>query len=241
MTQKFEPRLALVEDDTVLRDSLMDCFQLSEFPAHAVGSAREFYQLLVHEEIDIAIIDIGLPDEDGFSIARFLRQNLPATGVIMLTARGTAADRVKGHEDGADIYLVKPVEYDELEAAIHSLTRRLAMTAQADSGEGEGPSAELWELDKTEFRVTAPNGNSFGLTNKETRLAVALVQAVGQVVSRTDLLKTLGYFDDEAGQRSLNAVIVRLRAKAEMETGMGLPIQAIRGQGYVLRDMGCRD
>ncbi|MEJ1993104.1 MAG: winged helix-turn-helix domain-containing protein, partial [Maritimibacter sp.] len=143
--------------------------------------------------------------------------------------------------DGADIYLVKPVEYDELEAAIHSLTRRLAMTAPADGGVGEGPSAELWELDKTEFRVTAPNGNSFGLTNKETRLAVALVQAVGQVVSRTDLLKTLGYFDDEAGQRSLNAVIVRLRAKAEMETGMGLPIQAIRGQGYVLRDMGCRD
>ncbi len=230
-----EMKILLVEDDNDLRESLMDCFHLSGFPAVSASSAREFYRLLISEPVSIAIIDVGLPDEDGFSIARFLREQKPETGIIMLTARGTAADRVKGFQQGADIYLIKPVEYPELEAAIQSLSRRLPARTVNQGKEPSGNSG--WFLDRVVFSLSAPNGKRVNITNREARLLTALLETSGALVLRADLLQALGYRDDEFGQRSLNAVVVRLRAKVEDQTGLPLPLSAVRGQGYVIRDM----
>src|SRR3954454_2656076 len=100
------PRVILVEDDADLRDSMEECLRLTGFATIGVGTALEFFRALATTEIDVAVIDVGLPDQDGFEIAALLRQRREI-GVVMLTARGAPDDRIKGFHSGADLYFVK--------------------------------------------------------------------------------------------------------------------------------------
>ena len=229
------PSVILVEDDDALRESLMDCFDPSGLSALAAGTAMQFYRLLASHRCDIVVLDIGLPDEDGLSILRFLREEKPEIGVIILTARGTTADRISGLQTGADIYLVKPVEFAELEAAIHSLSRRL--TRHSSSKAGSQHASSVWLFQQRNLRLIAPNNAFVALTNQECRLLNVMVQAGETAISRSELLEALGYTETDAGHRSLNAALVRLRAKVTEVTGLALPIQAVRGLGYVARNL----
>lgn len=228
------PEIILVEDDVDLRESLMDCFAQSGFAAMAAGSALEFYRLLASHRCDIAILDLGLPDEDGLSIVRFLSEERPRTGIIILTARGTLPDRVSGFRTGADIYLVKPVEYAELEAAILSVRRRLEAQSR---NRGDDADTDAWKFDSQTLQLIAPNAVSVALTGQECRLVGALLAAKGDSVSRADLLAALGYAHDRSSHSRLNAVLVRLRAKVVQATGLALPIQTVRGQGYLAHNL----
>lgn len=229
------PNVILVEDDDVLRESLMDCFDPSGLRAVAAGTAMQFYRLLASQPCDIVVLDIGLPDEDGLSVLRFLREERPEIGVIILTARSTAADRVSGRQTGADLYLVKPVEFAELEAAIRNLSRRLSAHAYPESGAQQ--AGNVWLFRQQNLRLIAPNGASVDLTNQECRLFNAMARAGETAIPRRDLLKALGYPETDAGDRSLNAALVRLRAKVTEATGLALPIQTVRGLGYVARNL----
>ena len=229
--------IALIEDDHDLRESLYECLTVSGYRVLAASSALDFYRLLVNHSFDIVVADIQLPDEDGFSIARFLRANQPETGVIMLTAKAAIDDRVRGYESGADIYLVKPVEYQELDAAIVSLLRRVTRPAQQAASAAGVPVSHLWTFERDTLCLHAPNGTSLNVTGREARLISVLASSIKEVVSREDVMSALEYTDDPHGQRSLNAVVVRLRAKVEQTTSLSLPLQTIRGQGYVLHDL----
>ena len=231
-----ELTIALIEDDHDLRESLFECLALSGHTILTAHSALDFYRLMVNHTFDIVIADVSLPDEDGFSITRFLRANQPDIGVIMLTAKGSTDDRVRGYESGADIYMVKPVEYPELEAAITSLKRRLVQPPPQGGVPGlHGPYD--WTFERDTLTLVAPNGTSLKVTTREARLLSHLASSTKELVHRTDLLQTLDYVDDMHGRRSLNAVVVRLRAKVEESTGLSLPLQTVRGQGYVLHDV----
>ncbi|UOA29377.1 Transcriptional regulatory protein CusR (plasmid) [Pseudosulfitobacter sp. DSM 107133] len=224
----------LVEDNTALRESLMDCFAESGIRAVAAETALQFYRLLASSPCDIAILDIGLPDEDGLSILQFLRQEKPHIGAILMTARGSLNDRIAGLQTGADIFLTKPVEYVELEAALRNLSRRLG--AQATS-ENIQATDDDWVFHKNSFRLIAPNNVAVPLTHQECRLVNGFAQAEGATVPRHEVLAALGYAQTDAGQRSLNATLVRLRAKVDKLTGLALPVQTIRGLGYVVRNL----
>ncbi|MBB6428168.1 response regulator transcription factor [Sphingopyxis sp. JAI128] len=225
--------LILVEDHADLRDSLMECLAQSGYDAVAAGSALEFYKLLASHRCDVAILDLGLPDEDGMSIVRYLRQEKPDTRIILCTARGTTADRIAGLRTGADLYLAKPVEYAELEAAIQSLSRRIGNAGENRSSRPD----DDWVFHRQNLRLIAPNGLWAPLTTQECRFVGSFVAAGGSPVARTVLLDALGYADDESGHRSLNAVLVRLRTKVAHATDFALPVQAVRGQGYLAHQL----
>ncbi|QYO77640.1 response regulator transcription factor [Devosia salina] len=229
------PNVILVEDDDALRESLMDCFDPSGLNAVSAGTAMQFYRLLASRPCDVVVLDIGLPDEDGLSILRFLHEQRPEIGVIIMTARGTVADRISGLQTGADLYLVKPVEFEELEAAIRNLSRRLSTQTAPDTG--LPPAGKLWLFQNQNLRLIAPDNTPVPLTNLECRLLNVMARAGDSAISRADLLEALGYSETDAGHRGLNAALVRLRAKVTEATGLALPIQTLRGQGYVARNL----
>jgi DNA-binding response OmpR family regulator len=117
-------KVIVVDDDVDLREGLVECLRLAGFEAIGVGSALNFYQALSTTCFDVAVLDVNLPDADGYSIARFLseRTNL---GIVFMTGRGRKDDRIAGFRCGADLYFVKPVSAQELSLAIANLARRL--------------------------------------------------------------------------------------------------------------------
>ena len=150
-------RVLLVEDDKDLRESLVECLELAGLEVEAAGCAMEFYQILSSADaaFEIAVVDIGLPDQSGFEMTRFLRHNT-AMGVIILTARNSIKDRVQGYDSGADLYFVKPIDCLELAAAIRNLSFRMA----GRKSEGETPTSSEWLFEKRHWRLTTPWGKT---------------------------------------------------------------------------------
>ncbi|EGY00783.1 two component transcriptional regulator [Nitrospirillum viridazoti Y2] len=228
------PRVVLVEDDVDLRELLAHCLSSQGLAVTTAGSGLELYQQIAKEPADIVILDIGLPDQDGYAIASFLRANTNM-GLIILTARSRVDDRLKGFTSGADLYFVKPVDCRELAIAATNLARRLAAgpdvndlpSLQASS------SSEPWVLDNARWSVLSPRGLPVRLTAKEFDLVVALTQDPGRAVDRTALLEMLDYANTVQGSRGLDALVSRLRRKIEAAVGEAFPIQTVHAKGYL--------
>lgn len=223
------PRVILVEDDADLRESIEEYLRLTGFATIGVGSALEFFRTLATTEIDVAVIDVGLPDQEGFEIASLLRRRREI-GVVMLTARGASEDRIKGFQSGADLYFVKPVDCRELAAALLNLVGRLPRRAASGA---ESPAADEWTLDRVGWSFRDPGGREIQVTSSEMRLLDAIVVEPGTTVARGALLTALGYRDDESGKRSLDVLVSRLRRKIEVTTGGKAPIQTVHNRGYL--------
>lgn len=224
-------RIVVVEDEDELRDEVIFNLAHDGFDVVGVGDGTELERVLRESPADIVILDVGLPGEDGFSIARRLRQDPSsrAMGIIMLTAMGAVDNRVQGLKDGADVYLVKPVVFAELQASILSLSRRLALAAPAPAPDRWRYAAERWEL-------SPPAGIKIKLTLTEKRLVEILIRDPGVAVKRRDIIKGLGESPAEYDERRLEAVISRLRRKIEQAKSLSQPIQAAHGVGYAFVD-----
>lgn len=218
-------RIILVEDDTDLRESLLEALAIHGYPVTGVGTGLAFYREVGRREFDVAIIDLGLPDVDGYELVEFARRNSSA-GVIVVTARGEVAERVKGYVSGADLYLTKPVEITELAAAIASIAaRRRAATAQ---GKVDG-----WRLTQDSWRLIAPDGGECQLSRREFQLLAALADSNGQPVTRDTLYKRVyGSVDDGAASSTLDSLVSRLRSRYRNQHGRQLPLQTVAGSGY---------
>lgn len=226
-------QIALVEDNADLRDDLQ--FQLSsqglQVAALADGLALDHH--LLSAPCDVAVLDIGLPGENGLSIAARLRQAYPAMGIIMLTARGEIDNRLDGYKQGADTYLVKPVDWRELLAQIHALKRRATVLSAPTR-------ANEWLLKQAGRELLTPQGRSISLTHMEGVVLKVLAQHAGQTVER-DLLMS-GVLGEQAHQldpRRLEVCISRLRQKMldAMDSSVTaqtdqLPLKTVRGAGY---------
>lgn len=221
-------RAILVEDDHGLRDALVST--LSQLGVETIGTSKaaEFYQQLLIQSFDLAIIDLGLPDSDGLSIVRFLadRNDL---GLIILSAAGADEDRIRGFTSGADLYFVKPVNCQELAAAATRLAQR-RFSAKAT----EAP--ESWVVHRKEWRLTAPTGTVIALTSKEMEFLSCLGARSGEAVSRAELLGWLRSNPDVTDTRSLDALIRRLRLKADPLLGCPLPVRTVHGVGYLFSE-----
>ncbi|MBB6252762.1 response regulator transcription factor [Nitrospirillum iridis] len=228
------PRVVLVEDDVDLRELLAHCLSSQGLAVSTAGSALELYRQIAKEPADIVILDIGLPDQDGYAIASFLRANTNM-GLIILTARSRVDDRLKGFTSGADLYFVKPVDCRELAIAATNLARRLNTAPEVADTQGHAapPSSEPWVLDSARWSVHSPRGLPVRLTAKEFDLVVALTQEPGRAVDRTVLLETLDYANTVQGSRGLDALVSRLRRKIEAAVGEAFPIQTVHAKGYL--------
>ena len=224
--------VVVVEDDPDLCGSILRYLSLVGMTVKRAGSGAELDAVLAGFTPDLLVLDVNLPGEDGFSIAARLRAT-SKFGIVMLTARGQLDDRVLGLTAGADAYLVKPVQFRELEAVIHSLARRLHEAQPEEKTDPREDGHRAWSFDAANWALLTPNGCQVSLTNAEYRVLQTLTAEPGASVAREDIAtalgKTVGGYDD----RSIDAVMARLRRKVQVATGENLPIRAVRSVGYV--------
>ncbi len=232
-------QVVVLEDDPLLRDHIL-LPRLADhgFGAIGLGSAADLERLLLQEVPDIVVLDVGLPDADGFAVAQSLRNRHPGIGVVMLTGRQDPADRVRGLVDGADAYLTKPVDVSLLAATLHSLWRRLRAPRDTPGppltdGGDDVIHAGGWRLDCSGWRLQAPDGKAIALTRSERPLLLCLLRQAGDLVRREALISSLtdNVFDFDTHR--LDSLVHRLRRKVATQCDRPLPLVAVHGEGYV--------
>ncbi|WP_319777235.1 response regulator transcription factor [Maridesulfovibrio sp.] len=225
-------RILIAEDDVEQLETLLEYFTLNDFEAHGAGSALEFFEALIGSEYDVSVVDIGLPDKSGFEVVETLRQRTNM-GIIVLTARDSISDKMRGYECGADHYFTKPLDCRELVAAVGSLVERLGNRPEVPD---EGPSSNQsgqWRLNTLLWVLTPPVGNEAKLTEKEMSFLRILISENGSPVAKETLMADLDYAgDDFYGAGALAVMVTRLRKKIREQTGLEPPIKTIRSQGY---------
>lgn len=215
--------VVLVEDDCDLRRSLSDCLVMMGHSAYGVGSAVELYQAMATRKFDVAVVDINLPHYDGFSVVQYLSETSDL-GIIVASARSALEDRVRGYRSGVDIYMTKPIDPEELAAAIDGLgAKKNGRSAQAEP---------VWACSVATMSLTAPNGCRIGLTRREMLFVVRFVGDARGSVSREAVLDALGETDPEKGRRKLDTLVSRLRTKVRDRAGLPLPIDTVQGSGF---------
>ena len=224
------PSVIIVEDDDDFRHSLLTYLRGHGVEARGAADVAGLNALWDHSSADILILDIGLPDDNGFAVtARF--RAFSTVGIIMLTALNQEANRVMGLEGGADTYLVKPVSLREVLATVRRLHQRVAM-AQPLSAEG----GETWAVDALNWALISPDGKRIRLTGTEFRfISLFLAVQPGSVITYDEIFRSMGRGASEATVHSMESVIARLRRKMLTESGRTLPLRASHGNGYSLQ------
>jgi DNA-binding response OmpR family regulator len=231
--------IAIVEDEPVLREDLAFFLREHGYQVHAFSSAGAFYRHLAVHRVAAVILDIGLPGEDGLSICRHLRAHDKQMGILFVTARGQRGDRLTGLQGGADAYLVKPVDLDELMLILGRLCQRVENATQPPLTESSATVAPSWMLTTARARLTAPNGEGMDLTLSEFQLLKTLQAHAPQPCSPLQLGMALGQATaDEFDKHRIEVLISRLRLKVRRTTAMELPIRSCRNQGYRIEPLG---
>lgn len=225
-------RIAVVDDEEEIREMLADFLGQAghEVATAADGAALEVL-LAAGPAPDLFVLDLGLPGEDGFALARMLRQRLDP-GIVILTGAGDLVDRVVGLEIGADDYIGKPVELPELAARIAAVLRR-RRPAGAGPAATAGPSFGPYSLDLRAFCLRDAAGQPVELSPMEVDLVAAFATNPGRVLSRDELMRLAPPRDDESNDRSIDHRITRLRRKLEVDPDHPQLIKTVRGAGYV--------
>lgn len=219
----------IVEDDVILREELAHFLRGYGYTVEEANNSLAVNEQLLSGPVDVLILDVNLPGNSGFDIAEHLRHHRPAIGIIMLTARTTLQDRLKGYESGADIYLPKPAAPEELLAAIQSLCRRMQIQ-QTD---------QRWRLDsQRRLLYTLERAEPVALTATESILLQALRQAPNQTMESDALCVLIGQRDntEPLSKRALENLISRLRKKiGDVLQDKNEPVlRAVWGMGYQL-------
>ena len=233
------PHVLAVDDDESVRSLISEYLAENGFRVTTVGNGRDIGPVMKSDPVDIILLDVKLPGEDGFSLARGIRQasNVP---IIMLTGQGHEVDRVLGLELGADDYLVKPFSPRELLARIKAVLRRYEGRESEAGSSSVRRESELrayrfsgWELSTGTRRLVSPTGNRIELTNGEYALLISFLKSPGRVLSRDQLLESSRLHDD-IYDRSIDVQILRLRRKIEADPNEPKLIRTERGAGYFL-------
>jgi len=235
-------RVIIVEDDQDLRESLIKYLTLAGHDITGVGSALQFYHTIANEDYALAILDVGLPDQNGLVLAEYLRNNTTMR-IIMLSARTSLDDKLAGYNSGADVYMVKPVDFQELSASISNILGRIhpTLSIQTRSDVEKQPHPKLptqpvvnslsWTLEQSTRTLYTPLNEGIELTSKEYDFIVCLSSCNNEAVSRQVILKALQYQNDEFSHRSLESLIHRLRTKI-LTINSNVPIKTSHGVGY---------
>lgn len=231
--------VAIVDDEEHLREAVAEYLDLQGFEVLSFRNAQAFRQDSVGKAIDVAILDIAMPGEDGLSLARFIRKS-GSTGIIMATAAGRPIDRIVGLEIGADDYLVKPYELRELLARIKSVLRRVKATPSGTAPSTAPAAAEgrqlkfgSMTLDLDARRLADADGATIDLTAMEFDLLQALATRPNRVLSRGQLQEFAHGRSAEESDRSIDIRVTRLRKKIEPDAEHPRFIKTVRGEGYV--------
>ena len=225
-TQAEKPRLLVVEDDPALAQALALALSRRGFHVSQSTNGRSALERATHEEFAVVVLDLTLPEMDGLEVLRLLRAHGTVTPVIVLTARGTVGDRVQGLRLGADDYLPKPFDLDELEARIHALLRR------GGSGAAVRRSFGALRVDEAAL-VCYANEQALELSAREFAMLAALIEKPAHAVTRERLWEKVFGDGRDAQPDAIEVVAYRLRKKL---IGLGVELVALRGVGYLIRE-----
>ena len=228
----MDPHLLIVDDDERIRSLLQQFLIQSDYLVSTAEDAEQARTLLSAIEFDLIILDVMMPGQDGISFTAELRKLQNKTPILLLTARGETEDRIKGLEAGADDYLPKPFEPKELLLRINAILRRMPdlkedqmmpKTLSFGNLDCDVARNELWEGE-----------NQIRLTTTESQLMKIFTSVLGEPISRTDLVASLGRDVSSAQDRAIDVQITRLRRKIEVNPSQPRYLQTVRGAGYML-------
>jgi two-component system response regulator PhoP len=217
-------KLLLIEDDATLRDNLAQRFRDDGFSVEVAADGREGLYFATEYPVDLAIIDLGLPEIPGLEIIKKAREAGKTYPILVLTARDRWQDKVDGLSAGADDYVVKPFHYEEVNARVNALLRRAG--GWASSLLEAGP-VQL-DLARQEMKV---NGSVVELTSFEYKIIEYLMMRAGEVISKTELTERLYDQDFERDSNVIEVFIGRLRKKLDKDNDIK-PIETLRVRGY---------
>jgi len=221
--------LLVVDDDAEIVHLLSRYFSGQGFRVSTAGDGVRMRHVLDSEAVDIVMLDIGLPGEDGFSLTRSLRTHWHGP-VIIVTGRGESVDRVVGLELGADDYVTKPFDLRELLARVRSVLRRAPSSPGADTGR---LSFDGCVLDPQSHSLSGPHGEPIPLTSGEFNLLQVLLEHANQVLTRDQLMTHTHGHHAGPFDRSIDVQVGRLRRKIEPDPAHPQWIKSVRGAGYL--------
>ena len=241
MTSAFH--IAVLDDEVDITQLLAGYLQSHGFRVTQLHNGASLMALMGTDPADLVLLDLGLPGEDGFSIARRMRENWRC-GLVIVTGRGDAVDKVVGLEVGADDYVTKPFDLRELVARVKAVLRRLAPSNAADaSPPAAAPAAPAssdklrfagWQLDVAARSLANPQGQNVALTGGEFDLLCAFTRHAGRVLSRDFLLEQTRGREAAPFDRTIDVQVGRLRKKIEADADDPQIIKSVRGAGYIL-------
>ena len=223
--------ILIVDDEPDLREVLEEYFVSQGYIALSAENADAAKTLASRHAVDIALLDIAMPGEDGLSLARHLRERYPRLAIVMLTSAGTVVDRIVGLEIGADDYLSKPFDPRELLARVKSVLRRTSAASSAEIG-AERVRIGLCVLDRAAHRLTDAHGREVPMSPLEFILLKALSDHPDRVLTRERILNLSGQGDWDPLDRSVDLRILRLRKKIEPDPEHPQYIRTVRSEGY---------
>lgn len=224
-------RILMVDDDPGIRDVVSDFLGKHGYQVETAADSREMEQALERGPVDLIVLDIMLPGEDGLAICRRLAVG-EAPPIIMLSAMGEDTDRIVGLELGADDYLSKPCNPRELLARIRAVLRRAELRGQTGAV-AAGCEFAGWRLDLVRRELRSPQGVVVNLSSGEFSLLRAFVERPQRVLTRDQLLEFARGPDSEAFDRAIDVQISRLRRKLDDGGGSQDLIRTIRNEGYM--------
>jgi two-component system phosphate regulon response regulator OmpR len=227
------PHIVVVEDETTQRQLLVDYLGRQNFRVDGVDSGGALCRVVERGLPALVTLDVGLPGEDGFALARWLREKSSRVGIIMVTAATDTVDRVVGLETGADDYIAKPFEPRELLARVKSVLRRaIGAGAAPAAGPRVRMGRRLLDLEKRVL-LDRDGGGEEPLAASEFDLLKVFAQNPNRPLMRDWLLEVTSHRDMEAFDRAIDLRITRLRRKIENDPGHPEAIRTVRGVGYM--------
>ena len=224
--------MLVVEDDPVGRQTLAAYLRKEGHRVSEAANGDDMRRLFARGDVDLVLLDINLPGEDGLSLLRELRRQ-SEVGVIMVTARHDAVDRIVALELGADDYVTKPYNMRELLPRAKNLARRVVAARLHTPDEPKKTFGDGWTLDIPHWTLTSPSGEELRLTRAEFELLATLVVNRGRVCTRDSLIDHVSHRGGDPLDRTIDVLIGRLRRKIEVDPSQPRRIVTVHGVGYV--------
>lgn len=219
-------RILLVEDDETLGAGMAQSLTHAGYATDLTSNVADALHALTMENFDAIVLDLGLPDRDGYEVVRYLRQHGKSLPVLILTARDAVEDRVQGLDLGADDYVVKPIAMAELQARLRALIRR--------SSGASSPRFNIGRLQlDTPGKRAYVDGQALDLSAREWSVLEYLATHSRRIISKEQLIQAITAWDQELSGNAIEAYIHRVRAKIE---GSMVVIRTVRGLGYMLEE-----
>lgn len=221
-------KILMIEDDFMIAESSQTLLQNQGFDVEWVNNGLDGLKLIAEKQFDLVMLDLGLPMMDGMQVLRQIRQRT-ALPVLIISARDQLQNRVDGLNQGADDYLIKPYEFDELVARIHALLRRAGSVSKDSDGQGSALLKNGNIILDVEQHIATLKGQTVELSNREWAILIPLMTHPNKIFSKSNLEDKLYDFDSEINSNTIEVYVHHLRSKLGKDV-----IRTIRGLGYRL-------